>query len=87
MKENKLRKSSFVEGTFIATFCIVLVKIMGMLYVIPFYKMVGTQGAALYAYAYSIYNMFLDISTVGLPIAISKYPRKSLNTIHYFLIK
>ena len=72
MKEKKLRKSSFVEGTFIATFCIVLVKIMGMLYVIPFYKMVGTQGAALYAYAYSIYNMFLDISTVGLPIAISK---------------
>ena len=72
MKEKKLRKSSFVEGTFIATFCIVVVKIMGMLYVIPFYKMVGTQGAALYAYAYSIYNMFLDISTVGLPIAISK---------------
>ena len=83
MKENKLRKSSFVEGTFIATFCIVLVKIMGMLYVIPFYKMVGTQGAALYAYAYSIYNMFLDISTVGLPIAISKVT-KEYNTLEKY---
>ena len=83
MKNFKLRKSSFVEGTFIATFCIVLVKIMGMLYVIPFYKMVGTQGAALYAYAYSIYNLFLNISTVGLPIAISKVT-KEYNTLEKY---
>lgn len=68
----RLKKSSFIEGTFIATFAIILVKIMGMLYVIPFYAIVGTTGAALYSYAYNIYNIFLDISTVGLPIAISK---------------
>lgn len=68
----KMKKSSFVEGTFIATLAIILVKILGMLYVIPFYAIVGTGGAALYAYAYNIYNMFLDMSTVGLPIAISK---------------
>ncbi len=68
----KMKKSSFVEGTFIATFAIIFVKILGMLYVIPFYAIVGTSGAALYAYAYNIYNIFLDISIVGLPIAISK---------------
>lgn len=68
----KMKKSSFVEGTFIATFAIIFVKLLGMLYVIPFYAIVGTAGAALYAYAYNIYNVFLDISTVGLPIAISK---------------
>ena len=67
-----LKKSSFIEGTFIATLAIVIVKIMGMLYVIPFYAVVGVSGAALYAYAYTIYNIFLDISTVGLPIAMSK---------------
>ena len=71
-KWSTLKKSSFIEGTFIATLAIVLVKIMGMLYVIPFYAIVGTTGAALYSYAYNIYNIFLDISTVGLPIAISK---------------
>ena len=71
-KWSTLKKSSFIEGTFIATLAIVLVKIMGMLYVIPFYAIVGATGAALYSYAYNIYNIFLDISTVGLPIAISK---------------
>lgn len=68
----KMKRSSFVEGTFIATFAIIFVKILGMLYVIPFYAIVGVEGGALYAYAYNIYNIFLDISTVGLPIAMSK---------------
>ncbi|MBR1417024.1 MAG: polysaccharide biosynthesis protein [Bacilli bacterium] len=68
----KVKKSSFIEGTFIATAAIILVKIMGMLYVIPFYAVIGIEGSALYAYAYNIYNIFLDISTIGFPIAMSK---------------
>ena len=71
-----MRKNSFEEGAFIATIAIVLVKILGMLYVIPFYGMLdgldGGKGTALYGYAYSIYVVFLDISSAGLPIAISK---------------
>lgn len=68
----KLKKSSFIEGTFIATAAIVITKILGMLYVIPFYATVGIKGGALYAYAYNIYVLFIDISTAGLPNAISK---------------
>ena len=75
-----MKKSSFIEGTFIATFAIVLTKILGMLYVIPFYKIVGSQGGALYAYAYTIYVLFLDISTAGIPNAISKIT-KEYNTL------
>ncbi|MBR4619273.1 MAG: polysaccharide biosynthesis protein [Bacilli bacterium] len=67
-----MKKSSFVEGTLIATLAIIFTKILGMIYVIPFYAIVGVQGSALYAYAYNIYNIFLDISSAGLPIAISK---------------
>ena len=67
-----LKKSSFIEGTFIATLAIVFTKILGMLYVIPFYATVGIKGGALYAYAYNIYVLFIDISTAGLPNAISK---------------
>ena len=52
-----MRRSSFIEGTFIATIAIIIVKIMGMLYVIPFYAVIGIEGSALYAYAYNIYNM------------------------------
>ena len=64
MKKNewlKKKKSSFVEGTVIATLAIVFTKILGMIYVIPFYAIVGVQGSALYAYAYNIYNIFFSL--------------------------
>lgn len=67
-----MKKNSFVEGTFIATFSIILVKILGVLYVIPFYKIIGESGGALYSYSYNVYNLFLNISTAGIPVAISK---------------
>lgn len=67
-----MKKNSFVSGTFIATLAIILVKILGVLYVIPFYKIIGEDGGALYSYAYNVYNLFLNISTAGIPIAISK---------------
>ena len=43
----KLEKSNFIEGAFIATFCIIITKILGVIYVIPFYGIVGSQGGAL----------------------------------------
>ena len=67
-----MKKNSFIQGAFIATFGIVLSKILGMLYVIPFYSIIGDQGGALYGYAYSIYSIFLGISQAGIPLAISK---------------
>lgn len=67
-----MKKNSFMEGTIIATLAIVVVKILGMLYVIPFYSIVGSSGGALYSYAYNIYLIFLGISSAGLPSAISK---------------
>ena len=68
----KLKKSSFIEGAFIATICIIITKILGIIYVIPFYNIIGEQGGTLYSYAYNIYNIFLIISSAGIPLAISK---------------
>lgn len=68
----KLKKNSFLQGAFIATFGIILCKIMGILYVIPFHAIIGEQGGALYAYAYNIYSIFLSISQAGIPLAMSK---------------
>lgn len=68
----KLKKSGFLEGAFIATVCIIITKILGVLYVIPFYNIIGEKGGTLYGYAYNIYNIFLIISSAGLPLAISK---------------
>ncbi len=67
-----MKKNSFVEGTIIATLAIVFTKVLGMLYVIPFYAIIGSAGSALYSYAYNIYVIFLNISSAGIPVAISK---------------
>ena len=69
---SKLKKSGFLEGAFIATICIIITKVLGVLYVIPFYDIIGEKGGTLYGYAYNIYNIFLIISSAGIPLAISK---------------
>ena len=72
MHDRKLKTNSYMEGAFIATLGIVISKILGIIYVIPFYAIIGTQGGALYGYAYNIYSIFLGISSAGIPLAISK---------------
>lgn len=67
-----MKKDTFLRGAFIATLCIVLTKILGVIYVIPFYSIVGSNGSVIYGAAYNIYAIFLNLSTVGLPLAISK---------------
>ena len=67
-----MKKNSFMEGAMIATLAIVITKILGMVYVIPFYRIIGTSGGALYSYAYNIYMIFLGISSAGIPTSISK---------------
>ncbi len=67
-----MKKNTFVEGTIIASSAIILIKILGAIYVVPLYAIVGEKGGSLYSYAYNIYSLFLDISTAGLPIAMSK---------------
>lgn len=72
MRSKKLKINNYMEGAFIATLGIVISKILGIIYVIPFYAIIGEQGGALYGYAYSIYSIFLGISQAGIPLAISK---------------
>ena len=66
-----MKKDSFLKGTIVASLAIIITKILGVLYVIPFYKIIGENGGVLYSYAYNIYNLFLNISTAGIPIALS----------------
>lgn len=66
-----MKKDSFLKGTLVASIAIIITKIFGVLYVIPFYKIIGEDGGVLYSYAYNIYTLFLNISTAGLPVAIS----------------
>ena len=67
-----MKKNEFMEGAMIATLAIILSKVLGLLYVVPFNHIIGTDGGALYGYAYKIYDIFLIISSAGIPLAISK---------------
>ena len=86
LKVNGTKKNGFIEGALIATISVVVCKILGLIYVIPFYAIIGEQGGALYGYAYSIYSIFLGISQAGIPLAISKIVSE-YNTLWYYYTK
>ena len=67
-----LVKNTFLQGAFISTLGIVISKILGILHVIPFNAVVKEQGGALYGYAYTLYSLFLGLSSAGIPLAVSK---------------
>ena len=67
-----MKKNSFVEGTILASISLIFIKLLGAVYVIPFYGIVGELGGALYSYAYTVYSLILDICTAGIPLAVSK---------------
>ena len=68
--------SKLIRGTFILTIGMVLSKLLGLLYVIPFNKIVGTEGMALYGFAYTPYTIFISIATAGVPLAVAKFVAK-----------
>ena len=47
----KLKKNTFIQGTLITSIILIIIKILGALYVIPFYKIIGSNGGTLYSYA------------------------------------
>lgn len=67
----ELKKNSFIEGTILSYLAIIVTKVLGMVYTIPFKGIIGVEGGAIYGIAYNIYSLFLNISTSGIPTALS----------------
>ncbi len=78
-----LKKNTFIEGAFVSTLGLVLCKILGIIYVIPFRAIIGVQGSILYSYAYSIYAVFASLSSTGIPSAMAK-TISEYNTLGYY---
>jgi len=68
--------SSLMQGAFILSAAIFFTKLIGMLFTIPFYAIVGSHGVYLYGFSYNPYAIILSISTVGVPLAVSKFVAK-----------
>ena len=84
--KTKLKKNSFMQGAFVATLGIVITKVLGILYVIPFYALIGDTAGSLYGYAYNIYMIFSGIGYAGIPLAMSKIISE-YNTLGYYKAK
>ena len=85
-KDRTMIKNSFLNGAFITTLGIIITKILGIIYVIPFHSIIGESGGALYGYAYTIYLLFMSISSAGIPLAISKVVSE-YQTLGYYTAK
>lgn len=73
----KNMSSKLMRGTFLLTLGTILSKVLGLLYVIPFYAILGGKGnAVLYSLGYVPYTIFISIATAGVPLAVSKYIAK-----------
>lgn len=68
--------SNMVKGAMLLSGATFLSKFLGMIYVIPFNALVGETGGTLYSFAYTPYNIILSFSTVGVPLAVSKFVSK-----------
>jgi O-antigen/teichoic acid export membrane protein len=69
------RQNTMLAGTFWMTASDFLSKILGAIYIIPWYAWMGqhaNQANALFSMGYNVYALFLLISTAGIPVAISR---------------
>nr|WP_289038147.1 polysaccharide biosynthesis protein [uncultured Allobacillus sp.] len=71
-----MSKPNILRGTMMLTSANFLSKILGVIYVIPFYMLVGDVGGTLFNYGYIPYMIFISISTMGIPLAMSKFVSK-----------
>ncbi|WP_418791336.1 putative polysaccharide biosynthesis protein [Phosphitispora sp. TUW77] len=67
-----MKTHSFLKGAAILALAGLVSKVLGALYRIPFFRVVGAEGMGLYQMAYPIYTMLLAISSAGIPVAVSK---------------
>lgn len=66
------KKNTFFGGAAILAGGAILVKLIGALYKIPLGNILSTEAFSDFNTAYNVYNLFLTISTAGLPVALSK---------------
>lgn len=66
------KANSFLKGATILAAAGILSRLLGLFYKVPLYNLVGSYGNGIYGNVTSIYNTLLMVSTVGLPVAISK---------------
>lgn len=79
----KSRRDGFMIQAAILAAAGFLSRIIGLLYAVPLYQIIGEEGNGYYATAYDIYFMILLISTYSIPTAVSKVISQRLAVEEY----
>ncbi len=66
------KQKSYLGGAAILAAGSMIAKFLGIFFKSPLNNIIGEYGLGLYSYAYPLYNAFISISTIGLPVAVSK---------------
>ncbi|MBJ8349149.1 putative polysaccharide biosynthesis protein [Streptococcus zalophi] len=78
-KSKMTQQEKMVQGTAWLTFGNFLSRLLGAIYIIPWYAWMAPHAAeanALFGMGYEIYALFLLVSTVGIPVAVAKQVAK-----------
>ena len=63
---------NYLHGAAILTAGVIIMKILGFLYKMPIGNILGDDGYSMFLASYNVYNVFLTLSTAGLPIALAR---------------
>ena len=67
----KNKTNFLVQGSILA-FAGILVRVIGIIYRVPVQNILGREGTTYYGVAYDVYSLFLLISSMSMPLAVSK---------------
>jgi len=66
------KTQSFIKGAAILAATSIFVKIIGAVYKIPLFNILGNVGKGAFQVTYSVYTLILNIATAGVPVALSR---------------
>jgi stage V sporulation protein B len=66
------KRANYLKGTALLAATVAITKVIGAIYKIPLYNLLGDEGTAHFQVTYVIYNLLLTISTAGVPVALSR---------------
>lgn len=70
--------ANFLKGALILAVANFIVKIIGAMFKIPLFRLIGDDGSGYFNVAYQIYTFMFIVATAGFPAAISKMVSESL---------
>ena len=78
MSKTEKKGVGFVKQAAILAAASLMVRVLGFLYRLPLTDMIGDEGNGIYSAGFYLYNMFLIMSSAGLPVAISRMVAEKL---------